>query len=37
MVLGLKRDLRREWTEKEKLVFGNGESVMPQEGAKDEG
>jgi GTPase SAR1 family protein len=32
MVLGLKRDLRREWTEKDKLVFGKGESVMPEEG-----
>ena len=32
MMLGLKRDLRKEWTEKEKLVFGKGESVMPQEG-----
>lgn len=32
MVLGLKRDLRKEWTEKDKLVFGKGESVMPQEG-----
>lgn len=32
MVLGLKRDLRKEWTEKEKLVYERGESVMPQEG-----
>ena len=32
MVLGLKRDLRKEWTEKDKLVFGKGESVMPEEG-----
>jgi len=32
MVLGLKRDLRKEWTEKDKLVFGKGDSVMPQEG-----
>ncbi|KAF2197390.1 P-loop containing nucleoside triphosphate hydrolase protein [Delitschia confertaspora ATCC 74209] len=37
MVLGLKRDLRREWTEEEKRGGlgdgkGRGESVMPQEG-----
>lgn len=32
MVLGLKRDLRREWTEEEKKDGGRGESVMPQEG-----
>lgn len=32
MVLGLKRDLRREWTDIEKQDGGKGESVMPQEG-----
>lgn len=32
MVLGLKRDLRREWTEDEKKDGERGESVMPQEG-----
>lgn len=32
MVLGLKRDLRKEWTEEEKKDGGRGESVMPQEG-----
>lgn len=32
MILGLKRDLRIEWTEEEKLTHGRGESVMPQEG-----
>ncbi|KAF2186255.1 P-loop containing nucleoside triphosphate hydrolase protein [Zopfia rhizophila CBS 207.26] len=32
MVLGLKRDLRKEWTEAEKVDGGKGESVMPQEG-----
>jgi GTPase SAR1 family protein len=32
MVLGLKRDLRREWTEEEKREGGRGASVMPQEG-----
>jgi Ras family protein A len=32
MVLGLKRDLRREWTEEEKKDGGRGECVMPQEG-----
>ncbi|KAF2873900.1 P-loop containing nucleoside triphosphate hydrolase protein [Massariosphaeria phaeospora] len=32
MVLGLKRDMRREWTEEEKKDGGRGESVMPQEG-----
>jgi len=32
MVLGLKRDLRREWTEEEKADGGRGESIMPQEG-----
>lgn len=32
MVLGLKRDLRTEWTEEEKRDGGRGESVMPQEG-----
>ncbi|KAF2278884.1 P-loop containing nucleoside triphosphate hydrolase protein [Westerdykella ornata] len=32
MVLGLKRDLRREWTEEEKKDGGRGESTMPQEG-----
>lgn len=32
MVLGLKRDLRKEWTEEEKKDEGRGESVMPQEG-----
>ena len=31
MVLGLKRDLRKEWTEEEKSANGKGESVMPQE------
>jgi len=32
MVLGLKRDLRKEWTDEEKSAYGKGESVMPQEG-----
>ncbi|KAL5460957.1 hypothetical protein PMIN06_002483 [Paraphaeosphaeria minitans] len=32
MVLGLKRDLRREWTDAEKRDGGRGECVMPQEG-----
>lgn len=32
MVLGLKRDLRREWTADETKDGGRGESVMPQEG-----
>ncbi|KAF2743808.1 P-loop containing nucleoside triphosphate hydrolase protein [Sporormia fimetaria CBS 119925] len=32
MLLGLKRDLRKEWTEDEKRDGGRGESVMPQEG-----
>lgn len=32
MVLGLKRDLRREWSEAEKVEGGRGGSVMPQEG-----
>jgi Ras family protein A len=35
MVLGLKRDLRREWTAEEKAADGGkgkGESIMPQEG-----
>ncbi|KAF1966512.1 P-loop containing nucleoside triphosphate hydrolase protein [Bimuria novae-zelandiae CBS 107.79] len=32
MVLGLKRDLRREWTEEEKKDGGRGECTMPQEG-----
>lgn len=32
MVLGLKRDLRQEWTEEEKQDGGRGASVMPQEG-----
>jgi Ras homolog gene family, member A len=32
MVLGLKRDLRKEWTEEEKKDGGRGDSVMPQEG-----
>lgn len=32
MVLGLKRDLRKEWTEEEKRDGGRGESIMPQEG-----
>jgi GTPase SAR1 family protein len=32
MVLGLKRDLRKEWTDAEKKNGGRGESVMPQEG-----
>lgn len=35
MLLGLKRDLRREWTEKEKAAGGGkGPSVMPQEGLR---
>lgn len=33
MVLGLKRDLRCEWTEEDKRDGGKGESVMPREGA----
>ncbi|KAJ4299347.1 hypothetical protein N0V90_004592 [Kalmusia sp. IMI 367209] len=32
MVLGLKRDLRREWTDEEKKDDGRGECLMPQEG-----
>ncbi|KAF2475393.1 Rho protein [Lindgomyces ingoldianus] len=32
MVLGLKRDLRQEWTDEEKRGGGRGKSVMPQEG-----
>lgn len=32
MVLGLKRDLRMEWTEQETRNGGRGPSVMPQEG-----
>ncbi|KAJ9661978.1 hypothetical protein H2201_006267 [Coniosporium apollinis] len=32
MVLGLKRDLRREWTEEERV--NRGGSVMPQEGLR---
>lgn len=32
MVLGLKRDLRKEWTQVEKKDGGRGPSVMPQEG-----
>jgi GTPase SAR1 family protein len=32
MLLGLKRDLRKEWTEEEKREGGKGQSVMPQEG-----
>jgi GTPase SAR1 family protein len=32
LVLGLKRDLRREWTEEEKKDGGRGPCVMPQEG-----
>ena len=32
MILGLKRDLRREWTAEETIGGGRGESVMPQEG-----
>jgi Ras family protein A len=32
MVLGLKRDLRREWTEDDKRNGGKGASVMPFEG-----
>lgn len=32
MVLGLKRDLRKEWTDEEKKDGGRGESIMPQEG-----
>lgn len=32
MVLGLKRDLRTEWTNEEKKDGGKGESLMPQEG-----
>ncbi|OCK75240.1 P-loop containing nucleoside triphosphate hydrolase protein [Lepidopterella palustris CBS 459.81] len=31
MVLGLKRDLRKEWTEEEKQARRLGQSVMPQE------
>ncbi|KAF2458623.1 P-loop containing nucleoside triphosphate hydrolase protein [Lineolata rhizophorae] len=31
MVLGLKRDLRRDWTDEERLAL-KGEHVMPQEG-----
>ena len=39
MLLGLKRDLRREWTEEEKKTVGSdgvgkGASVMPQEGLR---
>ena len=39
MLLGLKRDLRREWTEEEKNADGSGgggkgSSVMPQEGLR---
>ena len=35
MLLGLKRDLRREWTEEEKIAGGGrGPSVMPQEGLR---
>jgi len=34
MVLGLKRDLRKEWTREEKEARRLGESVMPQEGLK---
>ncbi|KAF2006055.1 P-loop containing nucleoside triphosphate hydrolase protein [Amniculicola lignicola CBS 123094] len=32
MVLGLKRDLRKEWTDEEKRGGGRGPSVMPEEG-----
>jgi GTPase SAR1 family protein len=32
LILGLKRDLRKEWTEEERKDGGRGESVMPQEG-----
>ena len=32
MVLGLKRDLRKEWTEAETRDGGKGQSIMPQEG-----
>ena len=32
MLLGLKRDKRKEWTEEEKEGGGRGQSVMPQEG-----
>lgn len=31
MMVGLKRDLRKEWTEQEKQAHRLGESVMPQE------
>lgn len=31
MLLGLKRDLRKEWTEEETRDGGRGESVMPTE------
>jgi len=34
VVLGLKRDLRKEWTAKEKQAQRLGESVMPQEGLR---
>ncbi|KAF2427364.1 P-loop containing nucleoside triphosphate hydrolase protein [Tothia fuscella] len=34
MVLGLKRDLRREWTTEEREKGVLGESVMPQEGVR---
>lgn len=32
MLLGLKRDLRREWTEEQKNTRSQDRSVMPQEG-----
>lgn len=34
VVLGLKRDLRKEWTQEEKDAGRLGESVMPQEGLR---
>jgi Ras homolog gene family, member A len=34
VVLGLKRDLRKEWTKEEKEAGKPGESVMPQEGLR---
>jgi Ras family protein A len=34
IVLGLKRDLRKEWTQEEKDGGKLGESVMPQEGLR---
>jgi Ras family protein A len=34
MLLGLKRDLRKEWTQEDKDAGKLGESVMPQEGMR---